>query len=117
MLERDEPEILEATRSWVYTQARFRAPVDVTRPRHEVVSSWYDTSVSPHVGALCVVNDDRLDELVGDFVRVSYGSRYAWLYCVGHAGVSTPFAITRTAWFRLGLNPSRDEARLVVQAT
>lgn len=115
-LQRDEPEILDGSRSWAKTQELFNGHVDPTRQRHAVRCTWYDTTVDDNEGAFCVVQaDSALEELVGEHVRVAYNDKEQFLYCVaGSADIPEPFAITRQAM--LALAPlSHDYIEVTVQ--
>jgi hypothetical protein len=104
-LETDEPEILDATRSWSATQSAFRGTPHPGRRRYDVDCGWYDTTVNEYEGALCMVNEgDEMEELIGDFVRVLYQDHEIWLYCLGAATLDTRFALCRYA-FLMTLSP------------
>lgn len=111
-----ELELLAGARAWPETQRLFLGAVDPTRPRHSVPCGWYGTQVDENEGAFCVVREGSpLEELVGDFVRVYWRGKVAFVYCVGGSGLSTELALARTAFMALApLNA--DPLRVTAQA-
>lgn len=117
MVDQTEVEILNGSRAWAETQAAFVGAIDAARTRYSVDCGWYDTRVDENEGAFCMVRTGSdLEELIGDFVRVSYADIKVYLYCVGaSANVSADLALARTAFMRLQpLNVTK--IRVIAQA-
>lgn len=98
----DEIEILDAARAWETSQALFLHGADETRTRFHVACGHYDEVLDPNVGACCLVRQGSdLEELVGEFVIVTFLRVKLYLYCVGGAPLDTDVALTRRAFMEL----------------
>jgi hypothetical protein len=100
----DELEVLDGLRAWDEAQAAFQGTLDTTRTRWLVDLGWYDTSIDDREGAFAMVQQGSdLEEMVGDVVRVDYGSKVAYVYMLGGADLSAPMSLSRPAYFRLAM--------------
>lgn len=96
-----EPEILIGRRAFPMTQQLF-AGVGRRLPE-QVDIGWYGTETHPEAGAFALVRDGwGLDELIGEILRVTVGTRAVFVYVVGARGVPTDIALSRRAFLALG---------------
>lgn len=96
-----EPEIQDGMRGFEKTQELFAGSPTTSFFTNPLRCTWYGTEVSPYHGAFCVVKEGAgLDDLVGEFIRVTYrGTRKIYLYCVAETPkIPTQLGITRRAW-------------------
>lgn len=113
----DEPEILDGMRAWNEAQAALNGTVAPERKRYDVDVGWYGTSVDEHEGAFCLIrSESNLEELVGDVVRIGYGTKEIFVYCIGGtADIDTDLAVARAAFMRLDVL-SKDDVFCTAQA-
>lgn len=109
MLYEIEPEIQDGIRCLQKTEVLFNGAAKLPRIYPASVSmSWYGTSVSPLRGSFCLVKEGiGLEDLVGEFVRVSFGSTHMNLYCLGqNPSLETDIAIPRGRFLNFALLPT-----------
>lgn len=95
-----EEEILYGIRGFGATQDLFTGTPLITFLSNPIKCSWYGTEINQNRGAFCLVQEGaELDNLVGEFVRITYKQREITLYCLAETPeIDTPIAITRRAW-------------------
>lgn len=102
MFDTDEIETMDGTRAWSVTQALFSGVPERGTVRHDLVAGWYDTDVEPNLGAFALVQSGtEFEDLVGDFLGVTYGERTIYVYCLGSTALDNEMALSRTAFFHL----------------
>lgn len=101
----DEPEIVAGMLPLAEAQAAFAGSPDVRWQPLFCQTMWYDISVDPRRGYFGMIqaNNERMEPLVGEIVRVRYRTREINVYILGGAELPVEFALTRKAFLRLDL--------------
>lgn len=96
-----EMELNVGRRAFPLTQEKFYG-LPVSAPQ-SLECGWHDTSVNPESGAFALVQQNAgLDDLIGEIVRVAYGSKMVYVYVLQAAAIPTQFSLYRRAWLGLG---------------
>lgn len=87
------------------TQARWNAAPTAGTPIYSTVTcEWHGTTVDAERGAFCIVPPGgRLATLVGEWLRVTYGTRSVAVYCHNEADGYSDLSLTRRAFQALEL--------------
>lgn len=109
MINTKEIEILAGSRAFPQAQIEFAGtPVNLYLP-NPMPCSWYGTEVDPNRGCFAMVSESEpqlAEQLVGEFLRVSYRGRAVHVYCIGSTPeIETPLALSRRAFLALDILP------------
>lgn len=98
-----EPEVAAARRAFAKAQ-ELLAGVPV-RLLPFVAVGWYDTEAHPEAGSFALVREEGpLTDLVGEIIKVTYGSRPAiYAYVVGGADIPDDLALYRRAFLAVSV--------------
>lgn len=109
-----EPEILMGLRGFPDAQLDLAGSALSQWPGIVDVS-WYDTAIRPEVGSFAVVRDGGpMGDLVGEILRIVYGERSVFVYCIGASDVPTDLALARRAFLALDVL-NRESISVLVQ--
>jgi len=98
-----EPEILTGQRAFADAQRAF-AGAALRRLPASVEVGWHDTEVDPLMGSFAVVRAAAgLDDLIGEVLHLTAGTREVYVYVVGSRDVPRDISLARRAFFALGL--------------
>lgn len=98
-----EQDLLDSRRAWPEAQRIFKGPALRRLPSRAEVG-WHGNEVDIEQGACAVVRAGAgLDDLIGEVLRVSIGSREAFVWVRGSRGVPHDVSLTRRAFLALGL--------------
>jgi hypothetical protein len=97
-----EPEVYNGRRGWPDTQTITGADDPLVRPKTLPIT-WYGTGVDENEGAFCMIAaGSDFEYLVGEYVRVTYGTRTAKVYCIGGSSeLGSDIALARRAYLAL----------------
>lgn len=100
----DLDEIIIGRRAWSKSQELLAAPPTAVVPR-VVQCAWYGTNVHTERGAFALVRSDSdLINLVGDILKIIYGKRTIYVYCLGSSSdLIYDFGLTRRGFAALDL--------------
>jgi len=98
-----EPEIREGMRAFPTTQQLFKGAIRNSLATNPVEIGWYGTITERHRGAFAIVRDgEGYDDLIGEFLQVSWKQRRVYVYCIGSTDeIDTPIALYRRAFLGL----------------
>jgi hypothetical protein len=99
-----EAELMWAQRAFPKAQQLLAATGAPTRRLPGLVDiGWHGTEVEPIAGAVGVIGLGGDQDLLGEVVRVSNGTRSIYVYLLGVRAVPTPYSVSRRAFLGLGL--------------
>jgi hypothetical protein len=104
-----------AARGW-YSAQRALAGQSLSGTRRAASVEWHHTSLDDHEGAFALVREGGpLEELVGDVLRVSYGTRAAYVYVIDASDeIDADLSLARRAFLQLA-NLADDERRMTLE--
>lgn len=98
-----ERDILNATRAYPMAQ-QLLGGVPLRRLPSRLSIGWHGTETEALAGATAVVADGAgLDELFGEVLKVTVGTRSTFVYVLGARAVPAPLSLSRRAFLALGL--------------
>lgn len=111
----DIPEEELAAYGWNTAQRMLAGPV-VGAPMATTVE-WHHTALDERIGAFAVAREGGpLESLVGDVVRITYGSRHAFVYVADVADLEADLSLARRAFFALA-DLALDEIQATLEVT
>lgn len=109
-----EQELLDGRRAFPEAQRLF-AGVALRRLPERVDVGWHGTDIDVETGAFAVVRDGAgLDDLIGEILIVSVGTRSVLVFVMGARAVPQDISLSRRGFLALGLL-AKESIRCVVE--
>jgi hypothetical protein len=100
---------------WPESQQIFSSQGALANSGRLAAASWYGTDFDPNIGAFAIVREGGvLEALLGERIKVSFGSRAIWLYVTDSGDTDEDIAMPRMAFERLA-PPALDAIDVLVE--